>query len=191
MACIIEELSWLQSSVSFEQAIEGDKASTQAEDIKADISSLCATLKSMVEEETAELIGEIKEDKGVDDKINSLIAPVLEAAAGMKGNPLSALAKLASGSTNTNLSKVAPALIKAGARHSKEDMERVQKIHDAAHGIRKMAVGLGADESGVAAEMSADQKEPNPNKFAAGAMAKMTAALEVETIQKEALQKSD
>jgi DNA repair exonuclease SbcCD ATPase subunit len=78
--------------------------------------ALCAALRSMVEEETAELMQDTSEE-------------VLETAAGkLAYGHFDALMKLAAESPALELAR--PKLDKAGARHSKADQERIQKAHD-------------------------------------------------------------
>ena len=74
----------------------------------------------MVAEETAELTAD---DEADEDEADEVMAPV---------QPIAARAKSAS------LSEAEALLAKIGARHSKADLERVQKLHDT-------AVELGAD----------------------------------------------
>lgn len=175
MACLIQELDWFQQCLEMEADWERDNSPLPAE-LKSHIGDLCSFLRSLVEEETAELFDEDDLD-------------VMEMAAGLPAGHIAALSKFAEG--KEELGKAVSALQKAGARHSKTDLDRVQKIHDDAHELHKCMGEVAekcADMHKAAAEMKntaidlgatgdkADEGgEDDANKLATGILAKLTA----------------
>jgi hypothetical protein len=125
LACLIQELDWLQSSTEYEATYEQDN-STVPESLKQNIATLSATLRAMVEEETNELLDH---DEAIE------FGELLEMSAAPKGHD--ALVK--------TLGAKAPSLLaKAGMRHGKSDAENLAKAHDAisAMGVAKCS-GMG------------------------------------------------
>jgi hypothetical protein len=111
LASLIVELGWLQDSVEFEAEIEGDGSAVPS-NLKVQVAGLCDVLVAMVSEETSELVGEDIE--------------VFEMAAGkVPHGHFAALVKLAD-----KLGKAKEAVEKAGARHSKADVARLNAAHD-------------------------------------------------------------
>lgn len=136
MACIIQELEWLHQAVEFEQEMERDTGSTQPNDIKEDIARLCATLRTMVDEETAELLNDEEMD---------MYGDLLEAAA----TPLHAThaaALLKAVESTRKASAVARRLVtvlgKVGRRHNSADMRKIQEMHD-----HSVSLGAMCDKS--------------------------------------------
>jgi phage head maturation protease len=126
LAALIDALDELQHSTEWEAEAEGD-ASPIPDELKAACASLCAVLRGMVAEETAE----IEADK--------------EAVAKASGDGLSGAETKQTKETKQTVPLPSADLLKAGARHSKADMERVQAIHD-------NSAGLGADCGGGKAD---------------------------------------
>lgn len=127
LANLVQDLEWLHQETKWEAAAEGDNSSLPQE-LKEDLANLCNTLKNMLAEESSELFNDEEMD---------VYGELLEAAHLPKG--FDAVAKV--------LGEAAPkALEKAGARHSKADMKKVQMMHDT-------AVDLGAD-CGMASKAS-------------------------------------
>lgn len=122
LACLIAELEWLQQEVEWEEMAEKD-GSTLAQEVKEDIANLCNTLRNMVAEETAELFNDEEMD---------VYGEMLEMAHLPRG--FDAVAKVLGDKVPGNLAK-------AGARHSKADLAKVQAMHDT-------SVDLGADCAG-------------------------------------------
>lgn len=122
LACIIEDLEYLQQSTEYEATAEND-GSTMPTTLKQLVAQLGAALRSMVEEETNELL---TNDEAIE------FGEMLEMSARPHG--IDALAKV--------LGDKAPAyLAKVGARKSKTDQEHMDAAHD--H-LSKMGIGCGA-----------------------------------------------
>jgi len=130
LACLIQELEWLQQGAAWESTTEGD-ASPLPGELAQNIAGLCATLRAMVQEETAELAQGIDVDPAQMDD-----SPLAAAAGKLRSNALAALSKIANPA-------IAPILEKAGARNSKGDAAKIQSMHD-------NAVDLGATCGGSA-----------------------------------------
>lgn len=123
---IIDDVDCLRSSAEWEAASEGDNSPVPAM-LGDNLQSLCDTLMAMAEEETRELLS----NAGVGGSVE-----VMEMAAAPKGKDMAALLKVAG--------EAFPILAKAGARHSKGDQEKIQKVHD--HAIDLGAVCHKADD---------------------------------------------
>jgi hypothetical protein len=172
-ACIIEELNWLAQSVTYEEAIEGDD-STAPKEIKDIIGKLCEYLTSRVKEETEELL----ETHGDDDD------DILAMAAGVPANGAKALSKFAKG-------KLAEALVKAGARHSKADMEKFADMHkmvkDHADAMSKMAddhceaMGKCMKDAGMIPDSDDGEDDMEPHGKNAKKMSKLYEQLNAKT----------
>jgi hypothetical protein len=174
MACLIQDLDWLQTCLENEAEWERDDSPLPAE-LKSQIGNLCTFLRALVEEETEELFDD-------DDDVE---VEVMEMAAGH----FSALKKFVEG--KEKLKKAAEALEKAGARHSKADMDRVQKMHDEAHEMHKCMGDMAekcvdmhksaavmkntAIDLGASGEKTEDEHDGKADKAVAGELAKMTA----------------
>lgn len=181
LSCIIQDLEWLRCDVEFERQAEGDN-STLPEAIKANIASLCDSLKALVNEETAELLGE------EDEEIVQDVIVVLEDAASV-GSLVKVLGDKAPASLTKSLEKaVSPlegmaakfeklrdslpeeakaareqldkcaGMCKSGARHSKKDVEMIQQMHDLA---TNLGAGCATDSTEKVAENSALRKQLN------------------------------
>lgn len=112
MAAILDDLNWLQQCLESEALWEGDNSPVPAQ-LKTNIGGLITTLKALVDEETAELMG----DDGVDvDVVEMAAKPIARKA-------FECLVKAAN-------EKAVDLLTKAGARHSAADAKRVQTMHD-------------------------------------------------------------
>jgi hypothetical protein len=110
-ACLIQELEWLVSSIEFEEASENDNESTQPDELKHIITTLCSWLQNAVEEECREIV----EPHAVD---------LMEMAAGLPEDQALAMKKFVKNG------KLSEALEKAGARHSKADSAKLKALHD-------------------------------------------------------------
>jgi HK97 family phage prohead protease len=132
-AGILAEIDRLRAAASAEAAVEGDESPLPAK-LMAWLDDGGRLLRAMVAEETAELTAD---DDGDEDEADEVMAPV---------QPIAARAKSAS------LSEAEALLAKIGARHSKADLERVQKLHDT-------AVELGADCPSAAKRDSAMERQ--------------------------------
>jgi hypothetical protein len=126
LACLVEELEWLRETVAAEQADEADQSTVPA-DLQDVLTRLCAVLRAMVDEETAELLDDDTDEEG--EPVDQSLA---RAAASLAPGRASALLKLVRGArlANANLPKLVAALAKIGARHSQADFSQIQKIHD-------------------------------------------------------------
>jgi hypothetical protein len=120
LASLLADLNYLQQDSMWEEQSEGD-GSTVPDQLKANVAALCATLKNMVAEETTELFDPENEN-------DALLILVLENAAGMPKDHMTALVKLAT--EDAGFEKCRELVIKAGARHSKADQTRLQDAHD-------------------------------------------------------------
>ncbi len=117
-AGILADIDRLCADTEAETAAEGD-GSPMAAKLRSWLDDGARLLRAMVAEET----GELTADGDDDDQEDPAMSPVVS---------LSAPSKAASGT------RAADVLAKIGARHSKGDLERVQKLHD-------VSVELGAD----------------------------------------------
>lgn len=112
LAQLINSLRWLQEDCAWEAANEGDNSPLPAQ-LAGACKSLCAALVAMAQEECAELIASM----GLD----------------MSGDPVIAMGEMVKGAAGAaELGKYHEAfdILKAGARNSASDMERIQKAHD-------------------------------------------------------------
>jgi HK97 family phage prohead protease len=116
-AGILAEIDRLCTAAAAEAASEGDDSAMPAK-LRAWLDDGARLLRAMVAEETGELTAEDDEEVSED----AVMAPVQPALA----------------STKAALDGALDLLAKIGARHSRADLERVQKLHDT-------AVELGAD----------------------------------------------
>ncbi len=116
MARVIESVDSLLCMSVWESESERDNSAVPAK-IKADLTSLAETLRMVVEEETAELLD------AAEARLPAVIT-LLETSAAPRG--MNALVKM----FTPDHPKVAELLSKAGARHSRADMDKLQKIHD-------------------------------------------------------------
>lgn len=145
LACLIQELEWLQQSTEWERDYEHDE-STVPDEIKEDIANICATLRHMVEEETQELLND-EETEELGELLEMAHAP----------NGLAKAVEIIRG--NAEMAKVADALAKTGARHSKADLDRVQQMHDTSVELGAMCGDADADKvvaSGDLAKLAAE-----------------------------------
>lgn len=129
LACLIEELKWIESSVHMEARQEGDQSPVVGQTQK-NLADLCTTLNAMCAEETAELV----DGQNVDDLNN--VPNIFNMAAGLPAAHLSALTKFTAAAPT--LVKVSALLTKLGARNSASDKVKIQAMHDT-------SVDLGAD----------------------------------------------
>lgn len=128
LASLISEISWLQESLNYEALVEAD-GSIVPDQLKASIASLCAVLRTLVQEETAELVGD------------GAAVDTFEMAAGLV--PHGHIDQLVAFAAGTPAMKAASDILaKVGARHSKADNERIAKAHD-------LLVDLGAKCGGA------------------------------------------
>jgi hypothetical protein len=175
LACLIQELEWLLESVALEQEMSADGASAVPADMKEAIVRMCAVLRAMVDEGTADLLDGDDEDT-VDDAPGDAPGDAIErAACGLARGGGAALLKIVRGArlakagrgVMTRLPRLVAALEKIGARHNQADLAHIQEIHD-------QAVELGAHCTGGGDEV-------DTSKMAGAAMAKLlqrNAALE-------------
>jgi hypothetical protein len=130
LAQLIDQLDMLHDSTEFEAEREGD-ASPIPDELKAACASLCAVLRGMVAEETAEIEAD-KEAVAKTERVLPTTSP------GVLATAEDGVAARDQGARSSSPAESSPEIAKAGARHSKADMERVQAIHD-------NSAGLGAD----------------------------------------------
>jgi hypothetical protein len=137
LACILERILWLINSSKFEEAMEGDD-SEMPKKLMAWLKDGVPLLQAMVAEETSEMVGKDEDE-------------VMEMAADWKGDACDALSKFCRSTSEplvksdskketeagAALVKLADALAKAGARHSKADADRVQALQDHAKDVHK------------------------------------------------------
>ncbi len=121
LACLIDELNWLHSSIEMEAVQEKDGSPVPAQ-LKGDIASLVGTLKNMVDEETSELfdIDETEE-----------FAEMLEMAA--SSVPATQLRKYFDYLGGLSLEKSAGSPLAYGllkAAMPKEHVGKIQEMHD-------------------------------------------------------------
>jgi hypothetical protein len=142
----LEHISQMIDACEMEQAREGDD-STVPDQLRDWLAEGVKVFMAMAAEETTELL------QGEDDDFDPIMPEtVLCMSAGLPKGAREALAKLLTDSVNPVLSKaddpalarainrnaaIAAELVKAGARHSKDDMERIQGLHDAADDLHK------------------------------------------------------
>lgn len=133
LACILDDLKWMQQGLASEATWEGDN-SPAPEALQTLVEQLGRFLVALATEETSELSKPDAEDYDGDEY------DIIELAAKALGVPRTeAIAKaLPDGALKR-------ALAKAGARHSKTDQSRVQRAHDMAKDSHDNAVDLGAD----------------------------------------------
>lgn len=188
LACLIDELVWLQNDVKWEAEHEGDK-SPLPDAIKQSIASLCNDLKAMVIEETSELFGE-------EDAIATMI---LEAGAGLDDGQAQSLRKVfgENHKFEKTLTKITSALpdfggiakdletvrdsvpetaekareyltkyislaqdmSKAGARHSKQDVVMIQQMHGLACALGALCDSESEAAKGVGLDKSVENEE--------------------------------
>lgn len=83
LACIIEELTWLQQCVDIEEEVERDNESESPEALRAATESLIDIIKEMVEEEGSEL-GDAYDGKSIalpkdaTERLTKFLAPVMK-----------------------------------------------------------------------------------------------------------------
>jgi hypothetical protein len=117
-AGILAEIDRLCTAAAAEAASEGDDSAMPAR-LKAWLDAGAKLLRAMVTEETGELTAPDDDEEAGD----AVMAPVQPALPSDK---------------SATLDRALDLLAKVGARHSKADLERVQKLHDT-------SVELGAD----------------------------------------------
>lgn len=120
LASVVQELRWLTSSAFWERKEEGD-ASSVPDELFGHLAGLGGTLVEMAREEIAEMLAEFA-THGIDV---STVIPSSDATITAAARGLDAV------KADTALCE------KAGARHSKSDLSKVQGVHD-------NAVALGA-----------------------------------------------
>ena len=151
-AALLQELEWLCSEVEWEEAAEGDD-SNSPDALKHIITTLCTWLKDACEEEC----DEIAEPHAADLMTLAITLPEDHAKAMAKviGNlrPIEDAKELEKPEVKARVQKLIEfkkALEKAGARHSKADMEALGKLqskHDEMEGhMDKMHKALGEVE---------------------------------------------
>lgn len=148
-ACLIQELEWLCGCVEWEQAAENDTESNQPDELKHIITTLCSWLKDMCEEEC----DEITEPHAADLMAMAATLPEEQARAMAKVlrkyRPFDEkdLEKPENKAVAKKLVELLQVLEKAGARHSKADMETIGKLmghHEEMEGqLGKMHKSLG------------------------------------------------
>lgn len=135
LANLLEQIKWLQQSSAVEQLYEHDTDSEQPKRLEAWLSTGAALLRDVVAEEVQELIsGEDAMDAA---------APMMMVAKAIEtpwtATVATALREIALGKADFGgrapLKLAADKVEKAGARHSKADLARVQTIHDHACGL--------------------------------------------------------
>lgn len=128
LALLVQELTWLQGNMNWEESYEAEPSSVPSQ-LKEAIKTLFGILNQSVVEETTELTDYLNDTNKADNLTSHIENDKL----------------------NNN------AVIKAGSRNSKEDSERIQKIHD-------LVIELGATPaSGLPA---AKNQEVDLKKFA-------------------------
>lgn len=158
LASLISELKWLHDTLRWEALSEGD-GSAVPNQLKASLMTLCDVLRNLVAEETAEFMNDVPD------------VVVIEAAAGLLPHGhIDALVKLVAG-TPTLAGKTNDVIQKAGARNSKADKQRIQKMHD-------LSVEMDAECGGDA------------DKIAHGDIAKVRDDLTKVTAERDELKKS-
>lgn len=144
LASLISELKWLTDSQIFEALVEGDGSLVPAA-LKASTIQLCQCLIAMVQEECAELFEDGEDLAILEMAAGSLSPSSAEALAksGAKIEYIETLTKNASvfGLLDAVLDLTKAELGKAGARNSKDDASRIQKMHD-------ISAELGAECAG-------------------------------------------
>ena len=121
LACLIEELGWLQESCENEAEWEKDNSPIPAQ-LKGDIASLVGTLKNMLDEEAREMF---------DDEEMADFAEMLEmAATGMPGSKLSKVIQYIGGSALAKYAGASKAISILKAAMPKEHMGKLQEMHD-------------------------------------------------------------
>jgi hypothetical protein len=202
LAELIQSLDYLAESCEYEAASEGD-GSTVPASLKASVSTLCASLVAMVEEETRELLGTPSEDgitllemaerpRGLDALVKLLgdKAPAALAKVGMRHGKADAehlaaahdnikamgIGKCAGMAEGASAEKVA----KSGARHSKADAQHLQDAHDS---LTKAGAPCPAKDA-------PETDEEKTEKIAKAAGSDLAKALEAEKTKTAALEKT-
>jgi hypothetical protein len=163
-ARLLQEVLYLQNSVQWEQDQEKD-GSTMAGQIAAWGKQGAALLLAYVQEEAAEMFSGIDDP----DNVESVIVELAAKSTKLGKADAARWAVMAAGADD---------LAKAGARHSKADMEHMQSAHDA---LCKLGVACSKDnvakEDGGEEDMSEVQKA-----MQAGDLAKAHKLLKQETM---------
>jgi phage head maturation protease len=110
---LVQSLAWLQRSTAYEAEAEGD-GSTMPAKLAAAVQALGDLLLQMAQEEIGELMATLEVPEGSVDSLTTLTSVVAMAD---KGGDLKKVNDLID-------------VLKAGARNSSADMERIQKAHD-------------------------------------------------------------
>lgn len=118
LAYLVQELAWLQDSMEDEANWEQDN-SKLPEDLKNIVKSLFALLNASVKEETTEM------------------ATMMDSEKADSNNDINKADNLTNDFENDKLNNNESKIVKAGSRNSKEDLNRIQQIHD-------LALELGA-----------------------------------------------
>jgi hypothetical protein len=137
LARLIQQLEDLHECMEYEAKWENDDSPNPMK-LKEDIANLAATLRAVVEEETNELLNE-EEAVEYGELLEMFDAGDLQKVLGAKAPKW---------------------LAKAGARHSKDDLDRVQKMHDTS--VELGASCSKADKAAPADDLTkalADEKE--------------------------------
>lgn len=140
LAQLIEDLSCIQASTAWEASSEGD-ASPVPQELATSIQALGATLVTMAQEEIAELLADMTE-RGVQLVLVGEGAMIELAAA------------------TVDLVKAdADLMEKAGARHSKADMNKIQAMHDHSAALGAKCEAGNAIKAAEAEDLSKAQGE--------------------------------
>lgn len=202
-AHLLHSLGMMHERIEMEQRMEGDTDSDQADKAKALIGSFIEFLKDQVDEETSELLDTDEDVEAIEiagipiaiGKFDSatILSKVLSAQVA-KRTPAD-LKKSAVADEVNRFKKAATLLEKAGRTHSAETLGKLQDVHDGIHkcmksmnDVRKSVVGMGADDSHIAAELGEDQGV-HAHKATLAELRKVTNALEDSNIREETLVK--
>jgi hypothetical protein len=174
LARLIEEFTYIQQSCTYETQGEGDNSTVPAQ-LAQNVAAMCATLRAMVIEETAEIVAaytaqgmDIDFDPAEGEDDDDVVA--MELAAQI-----------------VDLVKAdADVMAKAGARHSKKDAESIQSMHDTSVTLGATCASDVADKAeALAAE---NERLSKAHADAIPAIEEMTKALQS---QNEALAKAN
>lgn len=160
LADLIRTLGWITEDAAWERDAENDKSAVP-EQLASCVNALCAVLIAMVQEESAELVANLP---------TSAVTPLDQLTAVIANCEAAPQLKKFNDAVN---------VLKAGARNSAEDADRLQKAHD-------LLVDLGV--ACKAADPAADATKAEP----AGEVAKTAVAPDLQALSETVatLQKS-
>lgn len=154
LAEMLDMVRSLQRDSAIEQLMEGDKDDTSPAKLESLMSELASCLAEIVANETKEMLA----DEDVEVTADGMMGDMVEMAA-KASSPFVVIA----GVLRDNMIKMTgdrvptrnmiKALEKVGARHSKQDLQRIQRIHDHAMDLGATCTNEGTEK--VSAELSA------------------------------------